>query len=938
MLVGRHQPIYESGECEIDLARRELRILGSAVPLGGRAFEIIEALVYSAGELVTKAELINRVWPGAVVMENTLHVHVAAVRRALGPRRGLLKTESGRGYRLLGDWIVRSRDTAKPSPDAERTPAIGDASATNLPAAITPLIGRSAAEQTLKDLASAYRVVTLTGPGGIGKTTLALEVARRVCGEFADGAWLVELGSLSDPNLVPSSVAGVLRLGLGSNNIVPESVAHVIGDKKLLLVLDNCEHLIGAVASLAETLLMLCPKITILVTSREILRIQGECVYRVPPLDVPSEEHIESTAILEHSAAELFIARATESGTELSSNSQHASMIAAICRHLDGIPLAIEFAAARAAALGIEQVAIGLRDRFELLINQRRTALPRHRTLRATLDWSFELLTEAERELLCRLAIFAGPFSLAAACAVTGETVTADAVAVGIADLVGKSLVIRTADPATAQFRLLETTRAYALDRLNASGALAEVARRHARYFLGILATVDEMRRSQPADDYRATFRRYADETHAALEWAFSPAGDPAIGLAMTIAAVPLWFELFQIVVARARLRQALCHAEPGSDQEMRLRIAIGHALWYIGPESAAIEPTFARALEIAERVGATPVRTQALWGLWASCRCRGDYPAALEMARRFADVAENTGDVGAMHLADRILGLTHHFLGHQPTAREFTQRALRHAHHLDSSLALGYQVETPVAMAAQLARILWLQGLPDQAMVAAIDAITAARKSGHSYAMVYALAFGSVPIALWTGDIAEAGRLIELLIAHSAGNQRTEQWGRCFAGVLRLRNGNESETLVASFIEPRVDLFPIHRIADLLSQETLPVPLPGPELVDVLWNTPELLRIDAELLLWHNAPGAGAAAEARLLRALEIAREQTVLSWELRVAMTLAALWQRHGRTTAAHDVLSTTYAKFTEGFGTSDLIRARGLIEYLEASKPSV
>jgi hypothetical protein len=331
------------------------------------------------------------------------------------------------------------------------------------------------------------------------------------------------------------------------------------------------------------------------------------------------------------------------------------------------------------------------------------------------------------------------------------------------------------------------------------------------------------VRQSQPADEYLATFRGYADEIHAALEWTFSPAGDPAMGLAMTIAGIPLWFELFQIVVARTRLIQALSYAEPGSDQEMRLLIAIGHALWYIGPESAAIEPIFARALEIAERIGATAVRTQALWGLWASCRCRADYPAALEMARRFADVAENTGDGGAMHLADRILGLTHHCLGHQPAAREITERALRHAHLLDSSLGLGYQVETPVAMAAQLARILWLQGFPDQAMVAATDAITAARESGHSYAMVYALAFGSVPIALWTGDIAEAGRLIELLIAHSAGNQRTEQWVSCFARVLRLRNGNESGVLVASFIEPRVELFPIHRITDLVSHESIP-------------------------------------------------------------------------------------------------------------------
>jgi predicted ATPase/DNA-binding winged helix-turn-helix (wHTH) protein len=915
--------------------RRELLADGRPIKLGGRAYDVLMALIEARGAVIGKDTLMARVWPDRVVEENNLQAHISSLRAVFGAERDLIRTVSGRGYQFTGEIRILSASLDEAGSAAAEPGAL--LPPTNLPEPISELIGRDNELSEILSLAGAYRLVTLTGAGGIGKTRLVLAAGRRLLSEFADGVWLVELASLSDANLVPSRVAGVLRLGLGSNNIVPEFVARVIRDRKLLLVLDNCEHLIGAAANLAETLLALCPNITILVTSREILRIQGECVYRVSPLDVPSVEHIGSTAILGHSAARLFIARAAEAGADLSSNSQHSSTIAAICRHLDGIPLAIEFAAARAATLGIEQVAVGLRDRFELLTSGRRTALPRHRTLRATLDWSFELLTEAERELLRRLAIFAGPFSLAAACAVTGETMTAGAVAVGIADLVGKSLVIRTADPATTQFRLLETTRAYALDRLNASGALAEVAHRHASYFLGILATVDELRQSQPADEHLATIRDYADEIHAALEWAFSPAGDPAIGMALTIAAIPLWFELFQIVVAHTRLRQALSYAEPGSDQEMRLRIAMGHALWYGSPESVAIEPIFARALEIAERIGATAVRTQALWGLWASCRCRAEYPAALEMACRFADVAQSTGDVGAMHLADRILGLTHHFLGHQPTAREFTERALRHAHHLDSSLGLGYQVETPVAMAAQLARILWLQGFPDQAMVAAIDAVTAARDSGHSYAMVYALAFGSVSIALWTGDIADAGRLIELLIAHSAGNQRTEQWVRCFAGVLRLRNGNESEALVASFIEPRVDLFPLHRIADLLSQETLPVPLPGPEPADVLWNTPELLRVDAELLLWHNAPGAGTAAEAKLLRALEIAREQTALSWELRIAMSLASLWQRHGCTTATHDLLSATYAKFTEGFETADLRAARALLDQL-SDQPSL
>jgi DNA-binding winged helix-turn-helix (wHTH) protein len=177
MLAGGHQPVYASGECEIDLARLELRILGSAVPIGGRAFEILEVLAQSAGELVTKDELMNRVWPGAVVMENTLHVHVGAVRKALGSHRALLKTESRRGYRLLGDWTVRSRDAAKPPVGLQQMQVTGESPATNFPAAVTPLIGRSAAQQRLHDLVSAYRVVTLTGPGGIGKTALALEAA-----------------------------------------------------------------------------------------------------------------------------------------------------------------------------------------------------------------------------------------------------------------------------------------------------------------------------------------------------------------------------------------------------------------------------------------------------------------------------------------------------------------------------------------------------------------------------------------------------------------------------------------------------------------------------------------------------------------------------------------------------------------------------------------
>src|SRR5262249_17678511 len=240
--------------------------------------------------LVTKDALMNGVWPGAVVMENTLQVHIVALRKALGPYRNLLKTESCRGYRLLGSWTLQHREADHLSASSPQSLATEQPRTTNLPAAVEPLVGRYAAEQTLQALISAYRLVTLTGPPGIGKTKLALQFARRISGKFADGAWLVELAALSDPDLLPSVVARALGSRLGNSLPSPETVARALAPKNLLLVLDNCEHVIDAPAQFAEACLSVCPHVTILATSREIFRIAGEYAYAVPPLEVPADE------------------------------------------------------------------------------------------------------------------------------------------------------------------------------------------------------------------------------------------------------------------------------------------------------------------------------------------------------------------------------------------------------------------------------------------------------------------------------------------------------------------------------------------------------------------------------------------------------------------------------------------------------------------------
>jgi hypothetical protein len=274
--------------------------------------------------------------------------------------------------------------------------------------------------------------------------------------------------------------------------------------------------------------------------------------------------------------------------------------------------------------------------------------------------------------------------------------------------------------------------------------------------------------------------------------------------------------------------------------------------------------------------------------------------------------------------------------MGHQAIAREFAERAFDHAHHFDQTPGNFYQVETPVAIGALLARVLWLLGLPDQAMAAAMQATVAAQNTGYSFPVIYALTFAVIPVALLTGAIAEARRQVDLLAAHAAGNRRAEEWKDCYTQLLELRGGNEREALIASCIEPRLDTAGAPPFADLTSDANIPMPLPGPEPVEILWNTPELLRVDAELLLWHAAPGAAAAAEAKLSRALEIARAQSALSWELRDAMSLARLWRSHGRVAEARDLLTATYRKFTEGFGTSDLIRARNMIADIEPDAP--
>jgi predicted ATPase len=351
------------------------------------------------------------------------------------------------------------------------------------------------------------------------------------------------LAPLSDPALVPATVAAAAGIELPGGVVSPGRVANALSGKRLLVVLDNCEHLIEAAATMAEALLRASPAAQVIATSREPLRAEGEWLYPVPPLGVPAEDARDADDPVRYGAVRFFVERARATDSHFAPGRRNTALIAAVCRRLDGIPLAIELAAARVASLGIDELAAHLDDVFNLLTGGRRTALPRHQTLRATLDWSHGLLAGPERMVLRRLAVFASAFNLEAACAVVASAEFAPSEVVdGPASLATKSLVAAEVDVTIASYRLLDTTRAYAVEKLGESGELEQLARRHAEYCRDLFERAENEWDTRPTAEWLADYGRQIDDLRAALDWAFSPRGNASVGVALTVAAVPFGF------------------------------------------------------------------------------------------------------------------------------------------------------------------------------------------------------------------------------------------------------------------------------------------------------------------------------------------------------------------------------------------------------------
>ena len=900
---------------------------GNAVNLGSRTRAILSALLEHHGEVVTKTQLIRSAWPETFVEEANLRVHIAALRRALGDGqsgRRYIVNVSGRGYAFV--FPIEREEAPRP----REKPSEPSAIRSNLPPALSRIVGRTATLQFVSALLREQRFVSLVGPGGIGKSTVALAVAHEMVGSFGDGVCFVDLSALSDPQLVPAAVAAAMGIGVRSEAPLQSLIAATRSRRRLLL-LDSCEHVIDTVSSLAEELFINGGEgLHILATTREPLRVRGERIHRLSSLDAPpASPSLTSAEALQYPAVQLFVERVAASLDGFQLIDSEASVVADLCRRLDGIALAIEIAAGRVESLGVVGLASRLDDRFRLQLQGRRTALRRHQTLSTLLDWSYTLLPPFEQLVLRQLAVLAGNFTVEDAIAlVADDEATDEKVVNALANLVEKSLIAADVRGLQARYRLLDTTRAYATLKLAESGKVEFLRRRHAEIFRDALDQANLAWAVQPAIDWTRDHRHLIDNARAALEWAFSPEGDPEIGVALTLGAVPLWFQLQLIAEAHGQVRMALARIDPSrcAQVQMRLRAALAWSLMQIKGQVDETRAAWQQTLELAEGLDDTDYQLRALWGLWSGLLNRSRFREALALAHRFADVAARRSDLNDSYVGHRMIGYILHLLGRQTEARQ-------HLEHMITGYvvpATGDQIirfvfEQKVTARCFLARILWLQGSFDAAMVEVEDIVATAEATEDRLTLCQVLVQAACPVALFADDMPRARRFITMLVDESArdGIEFWQVWGQCFAGVLAVREGHLSvgiKNLGDALGRLRSIAYGVYYIVFLAeyaqalaragelarAQVCLGEALARSEENEEGWFASELWRLAGEFALLENDPEAAAETEPRLMKALQIAREQEAVFWEIKAATSLARLWQSQGRASEAEALLS--------------------------------
>ncbi|SIO27673.1 Predicted ATPase [Bradyrhizobium erythrophlei] len=935
-MSGQHGTVLSFGPFELSIGNRLLTNGARVVPLGARAMDLLIVLVEQANKVVGRKTLIERVWPKRGVEQVSLRVHISALRKALDqsdPGRRYIANVPGRGYSFVVPVTSLSSSTSE---DIELS------SRSRLPARLMRMLGRRNALAEIQMKLSEQKFVTIVGPGGIGKTTVAVAVADDMSATFNGQVYFVDLSALGGASLVAPAVAAALGVSVQTSNVVPALIDR-LQERPTLIILDCCEHLIDGASAVAEELICRVPTLHLLATSREAMRVEGEHVYELCALACPPVDRgLSANDVLQYPAVQLLVNRVRAVRGDFELVDTDAPIAAGICRRLDGIPLAIELAAGRVDIFGLSKTASLLDDRLNLSWMGRRTAPPKHQTLNAALEWSYDLLGEAEKRVLSRLSVFAGGFTFEAAVAVVAdETIDEANVSDCVWELRSKSMI--AAQGHGARLRLLDTTHAFASQRLAESAEEGSWRRRHALYFCDLF----KQGASRDMPERLRALGGEVDNLRAALNWTFSVEGDAIVGVELAAASASTWMAMALLTECREWMTKAISRiddATAGSRQEMIIQSALASCMMFTDGMTEETYASWAKTRLLAESLNDTECQLDSLLVLWAHQIRLPSYAEATELADRCGDVADRSGDRGAIATANYMRGVTYHHIGRILQAEAHFELSLhRDDEACRQSLIRRFGYDRKVDALGVLANLAWLRGCPDQARRLNLMSIAEARQLDHAVPLCVALAWASFNAYLTSPDDRETEALANELVDH-AGKYAVESYlgfGLSIQALCRVRRGegNAASTILYRGLEKlsaarygvfnwilQAEFARCTAVAGHPRQGLAVFERAKIDLDEIQWYAPELHRIRGELAL-GNDEGL-AVGRQYFLSALELSDRQGSLSWALRAATSLALAEEPAGRKEAAWRTLQATRAKFREGLETVDLRLAKQVL----------
>ena len=937
--------IASFGPFRLYATERVLEKNGTALKIGSRALDILIVLLEHAPEVVGKRDLIRRVWGQLVVDDVSLRFQVTTLRKQLGdggPPGGYVKNIPGRGYCFAGaaNWT-----------GPEPTPRTAGTTISPLPRKPLLMVGRDNAVRELTADLKTQRFVSIVGAGGIGKTTIALALAHQMLVEYDGAVHFLDLGAVEDSRLLITLLASQLGLVAIAEQPLPV-ILTFLRERRALLVFDSCEHLIEAAATLTENIFRDAPHVHILVTSREALRAEGEQVHHLAPLVCPPPAaSLTAMHALAFPAVQLFVQQVARSGHTFELTDTDAPIVSEICGRLDGIALAIELAASCVSVHGVRGTAALLDRQFRLHWRGRRTARPRHQTLSAALDWSYNLLSPTEQLVLRRLAVFVGGFSLEAALDVVAESIAPAELTETLATLVDKSLV--TADGATKlRYRLLDTTRAYAWQNLTDSGEDLKVLRRHCEHVILTLGQYGAAIWAIPSPESTAFFLLNLSNLRAALEWSFSADGDRGLGAKLVGASACLFFQaglLPECTAWTERAIGALDTSSQGTHLELELLACFATSYMITRGNVPSAHTALLRALDLAERLK-TPAPQQ-LYFLLALFKWQvrsGDFRNLSALSARLEAVAQRIPDPAADAIAHAYIAATYYLTGAHREVHRHVRLALSAPIHLSKlNQASIWQVR---GIESTLAGSLWLLGYPAQAVAMAEHVVQQAESLNQPDALCYIL-IPCVIICIETGHWQMAEQLILRLSAMATKHQLLTyvRVSVGWQGSLAAARGDLSrgiELLQNALAALRENGYELYRpqlsltLAEALAKAgegdlaytTICEAVRWAETRDRSLQLIELSRVKGEILLSMPQPDVN-EGEACLLESLRLARERGLLTLELRAGIRLARFWADRAQQAKALELLDPIVKQFSEGFQMRDLAAADHLLKQLRS-----